>query len=221
MLVAAKDSKVKSFVYAASSSTYGDHAALPKVEHRIGRPLSPYAVTKLVNEQYADVFSRTYNFHSTGLRYFNVFGERQDPNGAYAAVIPKWIELLLNGEDIFINGDGETSRDFCYVKNVVQANILATLNSNLLKKSNIYNVAVGERTSLNLLYEAIREALLNYGFNPGVAKYREFREGDIRHSQASINKASDELGYKPMFKLNQGLKETIEWYVTNKSKTKS
>lgn len=214
MLVAARDSNVKSFVYAASSSTYGDHPALPKVEDNIGRPLSPYAVTKYVNELYADVFSRVYNFQCIGLRYFNVFGRRQDPNGAYAAVIPKWASALIDGNPVFINGDGETSRDFCYVSNVVQANILASTVDNLAARNQIYNVAVGERTTLNQLFNLLCELLVAQGHcSNAKPQYREFRDGDVRHSQADISKARALLGYRPTHNLAQGLREALGWYV--------
>ena len=188
MLVAGRDEKVKSFTYAASSSTYGDHPALPKVEENIGNPLSPYAVTKYVNELYADVFARTYDFKTIGLRYFNVFGKRQDPNGAYAAVIPKWTADLINNEDVFINGDGETSRDFCFIENTVQMNILAARADEAVK-ANVFNVAVGDRTTLNTLYQSIQTALNENGVeNSSKPIYRDFREGDVRHSQADISK---------------------------------
>ncbi|EMU07014.1 Vi polysaccharide biosynthesis protein vipB/tviC, partial [Acinetobacter baumannii ABNIH10] len=184
MLVAARDAQVKSFTYAASSSTYGDHPALPKVEENIGNPLSPYAVTKYVNELYAEVFARTYGFKAIGLRYFNVFGKRQDPNGAYAAVIPKWTAAMIQGDDVFINGDGETSRDFCYIENTVQANILAAV-ANDEAKNQVYNVAVGDRTTLNDLFKAIKSALKENGISYDKEPvYREFRAGDVRHSQA-------------------------------------
>jgi UDP-N-acetylglucosamine 4-epimerase len=213
MLVAARDSKVKSFIYAASSSTYGDHTDLPKKEDRIGRPLSPYAVTKLVNEIYADVFYKTYKLNSIGLRYFNVFGKRQDPNGAYAAVIPKWTAAMIQGKTVFINGDGKTSRDFCYIENVIQANILAALTSkNAL--NNIYNIALGDQTSLFELFLMLREALLLnnviYELDP---VFRDFRPGDVRHSQADISKAIKMLGYSPSFKLFDGIKLAMPWYI--------
>lgn len=188
MLTAARDAHVSSFSYAASSSTYGDHPGLPKVEENIGNPLSPYAVTKYVNELYADVFARSYGFKAIGLRYFNVFGQRQDPNGAYAAVIPKWTASMIAGDDVFINGDGETSRDFCFIENTVQANILAATAADEAKNQ-VYNVAVGDRTTLNDLYAAIQVALLENSINYAKsAVYREFRAGDVRHSQASIAK---------------------------------
>ncbi|MEE2022893.1 MULTISPECIES: SDR family oxidoreductase [Alkalimonas] len=212
MLIASRDAKVQSFVYAASSSTYGDHPALPKVEDTIGKPLSPYAVTKFVNELYADVFSRTYQFHCTGLRYFNVFGPRQDPNGAYAAVIPKWTAAMIAGDDVAINGDGETSRDFCFIANAVQANILAAVTQ--LERSEVFNVAVGDRTSLNQLFSAIQQSLQQHGVGYSKAPvYRDFRAGDVRHSQADISKAQTMLGYQPEYKVQQGLAQAMSWYL--------
>lgn len=213
MLVAARDAEVKSFTYAASSSTYGDHPALPKVEQNIGNPLSPYAVTKYVNELYASVFARTYGFKCIGLRYFNIFGRRQDPNGAYAAVIPKWTASLINGETVFINGDGETSRDFCYIDNAVQANILSAVASDEAK-DNIFNVAVGDRTTLNDLYQAIRTNLAETLPQVKNAEqvYRDFRAGDVRHSQADISKAKTLLGYEPTHRIMDGIGEAIGWY---------
>jgi UDP-N-acetylglucosamine/UDP-N-acetylgalactosamine 4-epimerase len=216
MLTAARDAEVSSFVYAASSSTYGDHPGLPKVEPVIGNPLSPYAVTKYVNELYADVFARTYGFKATGLRYFNVFGKRQDPNGAYAAVIPKWIASMLRGDDVFINGDGETSRDFCYVENAVQANVLASLSSDD-DRNQVYNVAVGDITTLNALVENLREILAAHGIRyekPPV--HRDFRTGDVRHSQADISKAQARLGYGPTHRIRDGLEAAMPWYVASK-----
>ncbi|RZI55768.1 MAG: Vi polysaccharide biosynthesis UDP-N-acetylglucosaminuronic acid C-4 epimerase TviC, partial [Pseudomonas sp.] len=196
MLVAAREARVASFTYAASSSTYGDHPALPKVEDVIGKPLSPYAVTKYVNELYANVFSSSYSFHCAGLRYFNVFGKRQNPNGAYAAVIPKWIGSILNGETVYINGDGEGSRDFCYVANAVQANILAATTDHSKLSSQVYNVAVGDRTTLNQLFSLICATLNAYTVaKVNEATYRESRAGDVLHSQASIQKAKKNLGY--------------------------
>ncbi|WP_351123794.1 NAD-dependent epimerase/dehydratase family protein [Shewanella sp. T24-MNA-CIBAN-0130] len=212
MLTAAKDQQVKSFTYAASSSTYGDHPALPKVEDNIGNPLSPYAVTKYVNELYANVFARTYGFKSIGLRYFNVFGQRQDPNGAYAAVIPKWTADMIEGEEIFINGDGETSRDFCFIENTVQMNILAATASDEAK-DNIYNVALGDRTTLNELYQAIQDALQQQGVKVKRSPtYREFRAGDVRHSQADITKAKTSLGYAPEYRIQEGIDKAMPWY---------
>lgn len=217
MLVAARDARVKRFVYAASSSTYGDHPGLPKVEDRIGRPLSPYAVTKYVNELYADVFQRCYGIECVGLRYFNVFGRRQDPNGAYAAVIPKWIGQLLAGERCRINGDGETSRDFCYIENVIQANLLAAMVEGEGVTGEVYNVAVGDRTTLNQLYGAIRDGLVQHrpelaGLEP---EYGDFRPGDVRHSQADVSKARTRLGYAPTHDVRRGLGEALEWYVAD------
>lgn len=214
VLVAARDAKVRRFVYAASSSTYGDHPALPKREDVIGRPLSPYAVTKYVNELYADVFARTYGLSSIGLRYFNVFGPRQDPNGPYAAVIPKWIASLMAREPVFINGDGETSRDFCYVSNVVQANILAACAERFEAKHRVFNIAVGEATTLLQLFTAIRGELAVAV--PGVEKaeptLRGFRTGDVRHSLADIERARLDLGYEPTHRIAAGLNEAIAWY---------
>lgn len=214
MLVAARDAGVKSFTYAASSSTYGDHPGLPKIEDRIGKPLSPYAVTKYVNELYADVFARCYDFQTIGLRYFNVFGKRQDPNGAYAAVIPKWTAAMIQGETVYINGDGETSRDFCYVENAVQANLLAATATTPDAKNQVYNVAVGDRSTLNLLFSILKEMLAKNGIDyiqPAI--YREFRAGDVRHSQAEIAKASNLLGYIPLYRFAQGVAEAMPWYV--------
>jgi UDP-N-acetylglucosamine 4-epimerase len=214
MLVAAREAKVKRFVYAASSSTYGDHPALPKVEHQIGNPLSPYAVTKYVNELYADVFGRTYGTESIGLRYFNVFGPRQDPNGAYAAVIPQWVAALIRNQPLRINGDGETSRDFCYIDNVVQANLLAAL-ADKEAANQVYNVALNDRTSLNQLH-AMMCSLLAERF-PHVAahqpQYGEFRAGDVRHSQADIGKAQSLLGYAPTHRIGEGLRQAMDWYI--------
>ncbi len=214
MMVAARDAKVKRLVYAASSSTYGDHTDLPKVEDKIGKPLSPYAVTKMVNELYAGVFARTYGFKTIGLRYFNIFGRRQDPNGAYAAVIPKWIAAMIKNEPVNINGDGETSRDFCYVDNAVQANLLAAISSKEDAANQIYNVAVGERTTLNQLYEYLRLHLLHdYSHLQHLRPiYRGFRTGDVRHSLADISKASNYLGYSPSHRIGEGLKAAMEWY---------
>jgi UDP-N-acetylglucosamine 4-epimerase len=217
MLVAARDADVKRFVYAASSSTYGDHPALPKLEDLIGKPLSPYAVTKYVNELYADVFSRIYDLNCMGLRYFNVFGPRQDPQGAYAAVIPSWFEQLRQGLAPQINGDGETSRDFCFIDNTVQANLLAATSDNPAACNRVYNVAVGGRTSLNELFLAIRSLLSEA--DPSVAAiepvYAAFREGDVRHSQADISRARDLLGYEPTHTVDQGLAVTRDWFVRN------
>ena len=216
MLTAARDAEVQSFTYAASSSTYGDHPGLPKVEDKIGKPLSPYAVTKYVNELYADVFARSYGFKSIGLRYFNVFGRRQDPDGAYAAVIPKWTASMIKGDTVFINGDGETSRDFCYIDNTVQANILAATTNNFEAMDQVYNVAVGDRTTLNELFNAIQSALadndVEYTQQPS---YRDFRPGDVRHSQANVSKAKSLLGYDPQFNISQGIDKAMPWYVSS------
>lgn len=216
ILVAARDAKVTSFTYAASSSTYGDHPDLPKVEEKIGKPLSPYAVTKLVNELYADVFARAYGFRTIGLRYFNIFGRRQDPKGVYAAVIPKWIAAMINTEPVYINGDGETSRDFCYIDNAVQANLLAaTTRSDV--GNQVYNVAVGERTSLNQLYRHLSDNLakqFSY-LKEAIPVYRDYRAGDVRHSLADINKAREHIGYEPTHRIHQGLAESMSWYVNH------
>jgi UDP-N-acetylglucosamine 4-epimerase len=214
MLVASRDAGVKRFIYAASSSTYGDHPGLPKVEDKIGNPLSPYAVTKLVNELYAQVFAKTYGFKTIGLRYFNVFGQRQDPNGAYAAVIPKWVEAMITNKPVYINGDGETSRDFCYVDNTVQVNILAAVAGDEAANQ-VYNVAVGDRTTLNELFELIRAGLENEyphlkNFKP---IYQDFRAGDVRHSLADISKAKNLLGYCPSHRIGAGINEALKWYV--------
>lgn len=218
MLVAARDAKVKSFTYAASSSTYGDHPGLPKVEDTIGKPLSPYAVTKYVNELYADVFARCYGFNTIGLRYFNVFGPRQDPEGAYAAVIPKWIASLIRGEPVYINGDGETSRDFCFIANVVQANLLAATVQNPDAVNQVYNVAVGDRTSLNELYAQLHRNLLpRYPHLQGAQPvHRDFRVGDVRHSLADIRKAQGLLGYAPTQRIGEGLALAMPWYIGQK-----
>jgi len=220
MLVAARDAKVKRFVYAASSSTYGDHPDLPKVEDKIGNPLSPYAVTKLVNELYAQVFTKTYNFNTIGLRYFNIFGKRQDPNGAYAAVIPKWTESIIKGKEVFINGDGETSRDFCYIENTVQMNLLAATTENPEATNQVYNVAHNQRTTLNELYQLIKERLetSNLGTSNSQLSFRDFRAGDVRHSQADITKAKTLLNYQPIQNIKQGLDEAMDWYVKVLSK---
>jgi UDP-N-acetylglucosamine 4-epimerase len=221
VLLAAREAGVRRFVYAASSSTYGDSVALPKREDVIGRPLSPYAVTKYVNELYAEVFGRTYGLCTIGLRYFNVFGRRQDPEGAYAAVIPLWFASLLRGQDIFINGDGETSRDFCHIDNVVQANLLAATASR--EVAGIYNVAVGERTTLNALFSMIQGLVAIH--RPAAADarpvYRDFRAGDVRHSLADIAHARERLGYAPQQTVQTGLSEAAEWYVANIAVTHS
>ncbi len=215
MLIAAKDAGISRFVYAASSSTYGDHPGLPKVESVIGRPLSPYAVTKYVNELYANVFDRSYHFKATGLRYFNVFGPRQNPAGAYAAVIPKWFAGLLDGGPIHINGDGETSRDFCFIENVIQANLLAATTDNPAAQGEIYNVAFGQSTSLNRLFEMIRTlvARVHPHCQDITPIYRPFRPGDVRHSLASIEKAQSLLNYAPEFDVQQGLAIAADWYL--------
>ncbi len=215
MLTAAKNEGVSRFVYAASSSTYGDHPDLPKVEDTIGNPLSPYAVTKYVNELYASVFSRCYDFHTVGLRYFNVFGRRQDPDGAYAAVIPKWTAAMIKGDEVFINGDGETSRDFCYVDNAVQANILAAVCENI-EKDEVFNVALNQRTSLNELFFLIKQQLAAIGNEYSKeAVCRDFRAGDVRHSQADISKAQSMLGFSPAYSIQAGLPIAMPWYVEN------
>jgi UDP-N-acetylglucosamine/UDP-N-acetylgalactosamine 4-epimerase len=215
MLVASKDAKVKRFVYAASSSTYGDHPDLPKIEDKIGNPLSPYAVTKVVNELYASVFAKTYGFKTIGLRYFNIFGKRQDPDGAYAAVIPKWVAAILSKEDVFINGDGETSRDFCYIDNTVQMNLLAATTDNDEATDQVYNVALNDRTSLNKLYQMIEERLIQRteGLGKKEPIYRDFRAGDVRHSQANIDKAQMLLDYQPKYMISEGMDEAMDWYV--------
>lgn len=213
MLEASRLEKVKSFTYAASSSTYGDHPDLPKVEEKIGNPLSPYAATKLVNEIYAGVYARTYGFKTIGLRYFNVFGARQDPNGAYAAVIPKWTQALIENKEVMINGDGLTSRDFCYVANVVQMNLLSA-NAKDEYKNNVFNVAVGDRTSLNELFGLIQNSLLRHEVsNKAVPIYQDFRAGDVKHSQADITKACDLLDYKPSHNISQGIDDAMAWYI--------
>ena len=218
MLVAARDCSVKRFVYAASSSTYGDHPDLPKMEDKIGRPLSPYAVTKYVNELYADVFSRTYGLEMIGLRYFNVFGKRQDPQGAYAAVIPKWIGALLKNERPIIFGDGETSRDFCYIDNAVQANILSATTENQEAVNKVYNVAYGERTTLNQLFQLIKKDLMPFesGIEGIEPEYGPFRKGDVRHSLADIRRAGNLLGYEPKYSVKSGMKETVGWFATHR-----
>ncbi|WP_343722456.1 SDR family oxidoreductase [Herbaspirillum seropedicae] len=214
MLVAARDAGVARFVYAASSSTYGDHPGLPKVEEVIGKPLSPYAVTKYVNELYAEVFARCYGMESIGLRYFNVFGRRQDPHGAYAAVIPQWVTAMIRNGELRINGDGQTSRDFCYIDNVVQANLLAaTAGEEAVNQ--VYNVALNDRTSLNDLYAMMRELLVQRF--PHLQEHRPsyvgFRAGDIRDSQADIGKARQRLGYAPTHRLRAGLEQAMSWYI--------
>ena len=216
MLVAARDAQVKRFVYAASSAAYGDHPGLPKIEHTIGRPLSPYGAGKFMNELYADVFGRCYGLETMGLRYFNVFGPRQDPEGAYAAVIPKWIAALLRGDTVYINGDGETSRDFCYIENVVQANLLAAMVDKPEALHQVYNVAVGDQTTLNQLFRSIAQLLAAEGMPVEGVKptYRDFRPGDVRHSLADIDKARVLLGYMPTCRAHEGLERAIAWYVS-------
>jgi len=215
MLVAARDTKVKRFVYAASSSTYGDHPNLPKKEDKIGKPLSPYAVTKYVNELYADVFAQTYEMETIGLRYFNIFGPRQDPKGAYAAVIPLWFSGMIKGEPVYINGDGETSRDFCYIENCIQANLLAACTENEEAVNQVYNVAFGERTSLNELFELIQEQVAQKFPHVRNLKpqYRDFRSGDVRHSLADVSKSKTLLGYAPEFSVRDGLDKAARWYM--------
>jgi UDP-N-acetylglucosamine 4-epimerase len=217
MLVAAREVGIKRFVFASSSSVYGDSEKLPKTEDEIGEPLSPYATTKLVNELYAGVFSKVYDFSWIGLRYFNVFGKRQDPNGAYAAVIPRWIDTLIKGESPVINGDGETSRDFCYIKDVIQANILAAVCERPEGVGKAYNVACGHRTTLNELLAVIKDSLGE--LNPAVKSiepvYGPFRQGDVRHSLADISRANDLLGFEPAYNVRAGMQESIEWYVKN------
>ncbi len=217
MLVSARDAKVKRFVYAASSSTYGDHPGLPKVEDEIGLPLSPYAVTKYVNELYADVFARTYGMECIGLRYFNVFGKRQDPEGAYAAVIPKWFSAIIKGEEPVINGNGETSRDFCYIDNTVQTNILSACAVNKDAVNRIYNVAFGEQTSLIQLFDLIQERVIEYFPEASKIKpvYGDFRIGDVMHSLADISRARKLLGYDPQFSVKEGLDRVAKWYIDN------
>lgn len=217
MLVASRDAGVKRFIYAASSSTYGDHEALPKVEDTIGKPLSPYAITKYINELYADIFHMTYGLDTIGLRYFNVFGQRQDPNGAYAAVIPKFIQQFLNHESPVINGDGSYSRDFTYIDNVVHMNICAITTKNKDALNNVYNVAYGERTNLTELASLLKQHLTKFDkdIENIEIKYRDHRIGDIPHSLASIEKAKKLLGYNPKHNINTGLKEAINWYWKN------
>ena len=220
MLVAARDAKVARFVYAASSSTYGDHPGLPKVEEVIGRPLSPYAVTKYANELYAEVFARCYGVNSIGLRYFNIFGPRQDPDGAYAAVIPRWIGQFIGRAPVTINGDGDTSRDFCYIENAIQANLLAATADNPEAFNQPYNVAVSERTTLNELFEMVRVLLADHfpWVRDAKPHYREFRDGDVRHSQADISKARRLLGYAPTHRILDGLQEAMGWYIKSLSR---
>ncbi len=215
MLVASKEAKVKRFVYAGSSSTYGDHPDLPKVEDKIGRPLSPYSITKYVNELYADTFKKHYNFDSVGLRYFNVFGRRQRREGAYAAVIPTWIMSILNNQEVKIFGDGSTSRDFCYIDNVIQANLLAAFTDKQASLNQIYNIAVNDQTSLNDLYKIISKAVQK--INPDIIipepTYKDFRAGDVKHSRADISKAQKLLNYLPTHRIKDGIFETVKWYM--------
>jgi UDP-N-acetylglucosamine 4-epimerase len=220
MLIAARDANVRRFVYASSSSVYGDHPALPKMEDVIGGPLSPYALTKLIDEQYAALFGRCYGLSTIGLRYFNVFGQRQDPQGAYAAVVPRWIAAMLAGEPVFINGDGETSRDFCYISNVVQVNILAALVDDSAAVDQIYNVAVGEQTTLIQLYETLRRALAAHVAEASITppQHRDFRPGDVRHSVADIGKAVRLLGYAPTHRFEDGIADAIDWYVAQRGR---
>ena len=217
MLEAARLAKVKRFVYASSSSVYGDHPVLPKVEDQLGQVLSPYAATKLINEVYAQSYAKAYGFAAVGLRYFNVFGPRQDPDGAYAAVIPKWIAALLRQQPVQINGDGETSRDFCYVENVVQANLLAATAANPAAVNQAYNIAVGERTTLNELFQLLHDGLRRLNPDLPVQKpvYRDFRAGDVRHSLADIGKAKRLLGFEPIQRARDGLEMAMEWYCRN------
>lgn len=216
MLVAARDEKT-TFIYAASSSTYGDEPTLPKKENKIGNPLSPYAVTKYVNELYANVFASTYGSKSIGLRYFNIFGRRQDPDGAYAAVIPQWFARLIDEDEVFINGDGETSRDFCYIDNCVQANILASCAKKPEAWNKVYNIAFGERTTLNELFSLILKEVQKYSAHTLHQKpmYRDFRVGDVRHSLADITLAKELLGYNPTYSVAQGIIEAGQWYIHN------
>jgi len=220
MLTAAKNNGVTRFVYASSSSVYGDSKELPKVEERTGKLLSPYAVTKYTNELYAGVFHKCYGFQSIGLRYFNVFGKRQDPDGAYAAVIPKWLGALINGEKVYINGDGETSRDFTYIANVIQSNILAGTTTNEKAFGEVFNAGIGGRLTLNALYKAISEGLEKnlVGFEFKEPIYRDFRAGDIRHSNANIDKLKEMMAYIPTHDITQGLEESVKWYIENLKK---
>jgi len=217
MLVAARDAGVKRFVYASSSSIYGDHPVLPKVENQVGEVLSPYAATKAMNEMYAKVFSRAYGLEAVGLRYFNVFGPRQDPEGPYAAVIPLWIAALIKGAPIYINGDGETSRDFCFIANVVQGNVLSATTTNPKAVNQAYNIAVGETTTLNELFDLLRQALNDHGWDLEELKpiYREFRPGDVRHSLADIRKAQRLLQYSPQYPIRRGLQTALRWYLSS------
>ena len=215
MLVAARDAKVRRFVYAASSAAYGDWPGLPKVEDQIGRPLSPYGAGKHMNELYADVFGRCYGLETIGLRYFNVFGPRQDPEGAYAAVIPKWVASMLRDETVYINGDGETARDFCYIENVIQANLLSGTTTNPEAVGQVYNVAVGDSTTLNELFDLLAEMIGKHvkGFVKPAPTYRDFRPGDVRFSKADISKIESRIGYQPLYRAREGLEKAISWYV--------
>jgi UDP-N-acetylglucosamine 4-epimerase len=217
MLLAARDAKVKRFVYASSSAVYGDDEQLPKVEEKIGKPLSPYAATKLMNELYADVFARAYGLSPIGLRYFNIFGQRQDPEGSYAAVIPKWIAAFLKDEPVYINGDGETTRDFCHIANVVQSNLLAATVSSSAAVNQVYNIALGERTTLNELFDVVNKAVRGGKNAHEKPCYRDFRPGDVRHSLADISKASKLLGYSPTHRIDRGLELSLPWYRGNLS----
>ena len=213
MLVAARDAKVKRFIYAASSSTYGDNAALPKCEDNIGKPLSPYAITKYVNELYADVFAQVYGFKTIGLRYFNVFGPKQNRKGAYAAVIPTWITAMIRDEAVYINGDGASSRDFCFIDNVIEANILAATAVEHATNQ-IYNIALNDRTSLNQLFVYLQQELAKQGVQYTKKPiYRDSRPGDMRHSQAEISKAKELLGYAPLFNIQAGIEQALPWYI--------
>ncbi len=220
MIAAARNARVKRLVYASSSAVYGDEPNLPKLEDKVGQPLSPYAATKWMDEVYAGVFARAYEFESVGLRYFNVFGPRQDPDGAYAAVIPKWISALLKREAVFINGDGETTRDFCYVEDVVQANLLAATSIQPGSANQVYNIALGRRTSLNQLFEALQNALRRLEPELPVQRpqYREFRPGDVRHSLADIAKAERLLGFQPRWEVGAALNAAMEWYHASATK---
>lgn len=222
MLVAARDSGVKRFVYAASSSTYGDHEALPKIEEKIGKPLSPYAITKYVNELYADVFAKSYGFNTIGLRYFNVFGRKQNTNGAYAAVIPKFVTQFMNHESPVINGGGEYSRDFTYIDNVILMNLLALTSDNPEAQNQVYNTAFGERTTLNDLVKYLKQYLaeLDPEIDDVEVIYGDYRKGDVPHSLASIDKAKNLLNYNPKYSMKDGLKEAVKWYWENLRETK-
>jgi UDP-N-acetylglucosamine 4-epimerase len=217
MLLAARDSNIKRFVYAASSSTYGDHPGLPKTEDRIGRPLSPYAVTKYINELYAEVFGKIYGMETIGLRYFNVFGPRQSPDGAYAAVIPKWIKSLSTGNTCIINGDGSTSRDFCFIENAIQANILAATSTNISAVNQVYNIACGTSTTLNELHQTLVRNIAKHHHQTIESKpnYQDFRNGDVLHSLADITKAKKLLAYNPLFSAEEGLENTVNWFIKN------